>query len=540
MSDTTQNNEICRMDALGLAELIQKKQLSPVEVIDAVLERMTTLEPALHAFCTPTPDNARADARRIEAELVAGNTVGPLAGIPIGIKDLVLTKGVRTVSGSWAYADYIPDEDDIVVERLKAAGAVVIGKINVPEFGYSGVTENPVFATTCNPWNTDLTPGGSSGGSGAAVAAGIGPVAIGSDGGGSIRIPSSFCGLYGIKPSMGRVPLYPGCRDERYPGVSSWESLEHLGPMSRTVVDSALLLSVIAGYDDRDRLSLPDADFDWLTAPQGDIAGLRVAYSPDWGYAAVDPQVRELVGAAVRVFEQDLGCTVEEAHPGWDDPGPAFWGLVALETDLRGMRAMADDLGDKMSPHLVEMLRMDFSAEDLNAGILARKHVYNKMWRFMRKYDLLLTPTMCVPPYPTGLQAPASIDGRIAGPLDTIAFTFPFNMTGQPASTVPAGWTDDGLPVGMQIVGRRLDDALVLRASAAFEAAAPWRDRWPPMLEAMGLEPRGPTWRLPVRSSHLGWRDSLAESVESSVHHRGAARLSGTLRCQPTYSAWRG
>ena len=279
-------NEICAMDAIRLAAAIRARELSAVEVTDAVLGRMDALEPTLHAFCTPTPELARADAQRIDADFAAGRDPGPLAGVPVGIKDLVATKGIPTVMGSWAYRDFVPDEDDVAVERLKDAGAVVLGKTNVPEFGYSGVGHNPVFETTVNPWNTERTSGGSSAGSGAAVAAGMGPFAIGSDGGGSVRIPSSFCGLVGIKASMGRVPLYPGVKDERYPGVSSWESLEHIGPMSRTVADGALMLSVIAGPDDRDRHSLPAADFDWLEVLAGGIEGLRVAYSPDWGYAA--------------------------------------------------------------------------------------------------------------------------------------------------------------------------------------------------------------------------------------------------------------
>ena len=472
------SQEICRTDAVTLAGLIRSKKLSPVEVVDAVIGKMEELEPILHAFCTPTPDLARAEAKRIEAEIMAGKPVGPLAGIPIGIKDLVCTKGVRTVSGSLAYADFVPEEDDIVVERLKAAGAIVIGKTNVPEFGYSGVTDNPVFESTRNPWNTNLTSGGSSGGSGAAVASGMGPFAIGSDGGGSIRIPSCFCGIYGIKASMGRVPLYPGCRDERYPGVSGWESLEHIGPMSRTVADSALMLSVIAGPDERDRHSLPLADFDWMDL-KGDLKGLKVAYSADWGYAAVDPQVRQIVGEAVKVFERDLGCSVEEANPGWDDPYEAFWGLVALETDLVGMRAIAEKLGDKMSPHLVEFLQTNWTAEQFTSAVIARKALCNKMWKFMRQYDLLLTPTLAVPPFPIGMQGPEVIDGNPARSVDWLAFTFPLNMTGQPAATVPVGWTEAGLPIGMQIIGRHLDDPLVLRASAAFESAAPWKDKWP-------------------------------------------------------------
>jgi aspartyl-tRNA(Asn)/glutamyl-tRNA(Gln) amidotransferase subunit A len=315
----------------------------------------------------------------------------------------------------------------------------------------------------------------------------MGPIALGSDGGGSVRIPSSFCGLFGMKASMGRVPLYPGCRDERHPGMSSWESLEHIGPMSRTVRDGALMLSVMAGPDDRDRHSLPEANFEWTEMIEGDLRGLRVVYSADWGYAAVDPEVRRVVGEAVKVFEEDLGCVVEEANPGWEDPYGAFWGLVALDTDLAGMRKMAGELGDRMSPHIIEFLEQDWTAEDLTSAVVARKAVYNRMWRFMRDYDLLLTPTLAVPPFEVGIQGPEVIDGREVEPFYWLSFTFPTNMTGQPAATVPAGFTQNGLPVGTQIVGRHLDDPLVLRASAAFEAARPWKDRWPPLLEELGL-----------------------------------------------------
>ena len=472
-------DEICRMDAVTQAQKIRRKELSAVEVVDAHLSRMEALEPKLHAFCTPTPELARATAKRIDGDIVAGKDVGPLAGVPIGIKDLVCTKGIRTVSGSVAYRDFVPDEDDIVVERLSAAGAVIIGKTNVPEFGYSAVGHNPVFETTRNPWNLDRTSGGSSAGSGAAVASGMCPFAIGSDGGGSVRIPSAHCGLYGLKASMGRVPLYPGTKDERYPGVSSWESLEHIGPMSRTVADGALMMSVIAGPDPRDRHSLPAASFDWMECLKGDLKGLKVAYSSDWGYAAVDPAVRRIVGDAVRIFERDLGCVVEEKHPGWSDPYGAFWGLVALESDLKGLRAMADKHAAEITPHILDFIRRPWTAEELTDAVIQRKAVNNKMWRLMQSYDLLLTPTLAVPPFALHTQGPEKIDGRIVAPFQWLAFTFPLNMTGQPAATVPAGWTEDGLPVGLQIIGRHLDDPLVLRASAAFEAARPWKHRWP-------------------------------------------------------------
>ncbi len=481
--------EICRMDAVTLAGHIRSKKLSPVEVIDAVLARMEKLEPILHAFCTPTPELARKTARKIEKDIMAGKPVGPLAGVPVGIKDLVCTKGIKTVSGSWAYANFVPDEDDVVVERLKDAGAVILGKTNVPEFGYSGVGHNPVFPTTRNPWNTDLTPGGSSAGSGAAVASGMGPFAIGSDGGGSVRIPSAHSGLYGMKASMGRVPLYPGVKDERYPGVSSWESLEHIGPMARTVADAALMLSIIAGPDDRDRHTLPKEEgFDWMKSLKGDLKGLKVAYTLDWGgYAPVDKRVRKIVTDAVKVFERDLGCKVEEANPGWSNPYEAFWGMVARETDLRGMRAMEKKLGDKMTPHVRDFLKTEWTAEQFTDAMVQRKAVNNKMWRFMRKYDLLLTPTLAVPPFEVGIQGPTVIDGKEVEPFEWLHFTYPLNLTGQPAATAPAGWTDDGLPVGLQIIGRHLGDAMVLRASACFEAARPWKHRWPPLLEKMGL-----------------------------------------------------
>src|SRR5207245_9720700 len=274
-------------------------------------------------------------------------------GVAVGIKDLGRTKGIGTTCGSIIYKDLVPDGDDVGVERLKDAGAVIVGKTNVPELGYSGASYNMIFPATRNPWNIERTSGGSSAGSGAAVASGMGPFAIGSDGGGSIRIPAAFCGLYGLKASMGRVPLYPGTQGGRYPGLSGWESIEHIGPLSRTVADAALMMSVIAGPDDRDRHTLPEPNFKWMDTLRGGLKGLRVAYSADWGYALVDPEVREVVGKAARVFERNLGCVVEEANPGWEDPFGHFFTLVLLETDLKGMRRLIEQYESQMLPHLV-------------------------------------------------------------------------------------------------------------------------------------------------------------------------------------------
>lgn len=468
-------------DAVTIAADVRAGRRSPLEVTEAAIARMEETEPALHAFCTPAPEFARAQARYLERRIAAGEDPGPLAGVPVGIKDLICTRDLPTVSGSWAYADFVPEEDDIVVARLREAGAVILGKTNATEFGYSGASFNPVFAETRNPWDLSRTSGGSSAGSAAAVAAGVCPFAVGSDGGGSIRTPASMCGLYGIKPSMGRVPLYPGTKDPRHPGVSSWESLEHIGPLSRTVADSALMLSVIAGPDPRDRTSLPAADFHWMDCLHGDLRGLRVAYSADWGFAAVDPEVRSIVGAAAEHFATDLGCVVEHVDPDFDDEFAAFQGLIVAETDLRGMRALAADLGDRMSPHIRAMLAREWTAQDLTDALMGRKRVCLALARLMRDYDLLLTPTAGVPAFDLGILGPDVIDGRPVHPAHWGAFSFPLNFSGQPAASVPAGWTAGGLPVGLQIVGRHLDDALVLRASAAFEAAAPWSGRRPPL-----------------------------------------------------------
>ena len=286
---------------------------------------------------------------------------------------------------------------------------------------------------------------------------------------------------------MGRVPLYPGCRDERYPGVSSWETLEHVGPMSRTVTDSALMLSVITGPDPRDRYSIPAADFDYIDAARDDIKGLRIAYSEDWGYAPVDPEVRRVVSEAVGVFETDLGCTVERVNPGWEDPFPYFWTLVAADSDLSGMRRMMKGREKEMSPHLVGMLQRNWTAEEFTDAKAVRQMVCNKMWRLMANYDLLITPTLAVPAFPLYMQGPEIIEGKMVSTGDWLAFTFITNLTGQPTASIPAGFTKTGLPVGMQIIGRHLADRTVLAASGAFERVKPWAQTWPNLLEQLGL-----------------------------------------------------
>ena len=373
-----------------------------------------------------------------------------------------------------------------------APGAIVLGKTAVTEFGYSGASHSPVGETTRNPWNLERTSGGSSAGSGAAVAAGMGPVAIAADGGGSIRIPASFCGLFGMKASMGRVPMYPSCRDERYPGIASWEGLEHVGPVSRTVADSALVLSVIAGPDPRDRHSIPAGDVDWLRGRRGPATCAACA-SPSAPTSAGRgrPRGRAGRGEAAGAFA-DLGCEVEAADPSFPDPGAAFAALIALESDLRGMRELVDRHGHEMSPHLVDLITRQWRAEEFTDAQTTRKAVVNAMWRFMRHYDLLADADAH-----DARRSRSTCRARSASAAATcrdtawLSFTYPFNLTGQPAATVPAGFTGDGLPVGLQIVGGHLADGLVLRAAAAFEAARPWAQHRPPLADGSRRDARG-------------------------------------------------
>jgi len=390
--------------------------------------------------------------------------------VPFGVKDLVITKGVRTTFGTPLYRDNVPTEDAPSVARMKVAGGIMIGKTNTPTFGWVGVTDNLIFGLTRNPWNPERTPGGSSGGAGAALAAGMAPLHIGTDGGGSIRKPSAFTGTFGLKASYGRVPVYPAS--------AAW-SVSHVGPMTRTVKDAALMLNVIAGPDERDPYSLPAERVDYVKALKGSLKGLRVAYSETLGLApAVDPEVRNATAKAARVF-RELGCRVEATNPSWASPWEP-WRTIFL-----------GGIAARLAPYLDRK-------KEIDAGLLAiveeslawppAKYVQAwvdrlawcaKAMAFFERYDLLLTPTVASPPFPHGILYPGEIDGVKVGREASSIFTYPFNLTGQPAASVPCGFTKDGLPIGLQIVGRRFDDVTVLRASAAFETARPWMARRP-------------------------------------------------------------
>jgi aspartyl-tRNA(Asn)/glutamyl-tRNA(Gln) amidotransferase subunit A len=466
-------NELAWLPAADLAALIRKKKISPVEVVDAVLDRIDKLNPRLNAYCTVAAEDARRQARAAERALGGRSaTIGPLHGVPFSVKDLVITKGVLTTFGTPLYRDNVPTEDAPMVGRMKAAGAIMVGKTNTPTLGWIGATHNLLFGPTRNPWDPETTPGGSSGGASAAVAAGLAPLAIGTDGGGSIRIPASFAGIFGHKPSFGRIPVYPWS--------GAW-SLSHIGPMTRTVTDAALVMNVCAGPDERDVNSLPAERVDYLEALKGDLKGVRIAWSVDLGFAdIVDPEVAATCAKATKAF-REAGARVEEVNPRWPSPRDPWYtifcgGIAARLAPYRERR-------EELEPGLLEIVEW-YLRQPPTAYVQAwfdRLAWWQHPRAFFEKYELLLTPTIACPPFAVGLDNPSEIAGRPAAPYAWIPFTYPFNLTGQPAASVPCGFTKSGLPIGLQIVGRRFDDATVLRASAAFERARPWADRRPPL-----------------------------------------------------------
>ncbi|UZR28814.1 amidase [Methylococcus mesophilus] len=471
--------DLTYLSATELSDRIRRKVISPVEVVSAVFARIHAVNPAINAYCTLDEEQALAQAKEAERVLVRNDAaLGPLHGVPFSVKDLVLTRGVRTMRGSRLFEGFVPDCDAPAVERLKRAGAILLGKTATPELGFKGVTESPVSGISRNPWNVERTPGGSSGGAAAAVAAGLGPLALGTDGGGSIRAPAAFCGIFGLKPSFGRVPSWP---------PAPVPSLLHVGPMSRSVRDAALMLNVIAGPDHRDLNTLPASWTDFLDACAGGARGLRVAWSRTIDGAPVDPEVARLAEAAARVFADELGARVEpvELELGISpDLSRIFW-LCGIGAYLENALPEQEDLLDPDLARRIEH-RGTITGIEYARALKRKTEVAERAHAFFARYDLLLTPTLPLAAFPADSEAPTEIGGRPLGPGGFSPFTLPFNLTGQPAASVPCGFTSDGLPVGLQIVGQRFDDATVLRASAAFEAARPWRHHRPNLAEYPG------------------------------------------------------
>lgn len=457
-------SDLADCSASQLLDLYRGGQASPVQATEAVLARIARHNPALRAFCVVDHEAALASARASEARWQQGAPCGPLDGVPTSIKDLILTKGWPTLRGSRTVNPDQPwDVDAPATARLREAGAVLLGKTTTPEFGCKGETNSPLTGVTRNPWNPAKTPGGSSGGTAAAVAAGMGPLSVGTDGAGSVRIPAAFCGNFGLKPSFGRVPAYP---------LSPFGTVAHLGPHTMSVRDAALMMNVIKQPDARDWTSLPPDSTDYLNGLDDGIRGWRIAYSPTLGYAKnVDPEVAAAVAAAVQQLA-DLGAVVEQVDPGFDDPLDISTGLWFLG---------AWTVWNTLTPEQQALTDPDFRTEAEIGGRYSALHVQqlnlkrgalgSHMRQFMQRYDVLVTPTVSIPAF----------DAKPAGhtPMDPAAmlgwtpFSYPFNLTQQPACTIPCGLARDGLPIGLQFVGPMFGDAQVLRAARAYERLHP-------------------------------------------------------------------
>ncbi len=458
-----------------LTEVIDRlsgREISPVELMRATLERIRETQPTLNAFCQLGDDDDLLGQARAAEERIGRGEGRPLEGIPLGVKELEDALGFRSTHASVPFKDEMAAQDSAQVARLRAAGAIVVGKTNAPEFGYTAISKNLLFGVSRNPWNPDLTPGGSSGGSSAAIAGGVLPLATASDGGGSVRIPASFTGCFGLKVSYGRVPHGP---------EDLWimdDTAVH-GPLTRTVEDAAVHLDVVAGPHPLDPQSLPHPGFSYRAILDDLPANLRIGFSPDLGYAVVQSDVAATVRAAAGVFEE-LGHTVEEITDGPPEPGYT-WGISG-----------AFELLARLGPLLPER-EADFGRGFID-GVKAGAQMTPALWRDVReareklnrwcghvfeRFDLLLTPTVPFDPPPARGPFPAETEGRKQPPATVGSFTMPFNLSWHPAGTVRAGLSKEGLPIGLQIIAGRHRDDLVLQAARAFERARPWAEHWP-------------------------------------------------------------
>jgi aspartyl-tRNA(Asn)/glutamyl-tRNA(Gln) amidotransferase subunit A len=461
------------LSAEELSRLFRRRQASPVEALHAVFKRLDEWQPRINAFCFEDRNRSFTDARASEARWKAGTPLSPLDGVPISIKDLILTAGWPTRRGSRTIDPTQPWNDDApCVARIREAGLAIFGKTTTPEFGIKGTTDNTLTGITRNPWNLERTPGGSSGGSAAAVAAGIGPLSIGTDGAGSVRIPAAFTGGFGLKPSFGRVPAWP---------LSPFGTVAHLGPHTRTVTDAAMLMNVISKPDARDWTSLPFDPRDYTVGLNDGtddadklVRGLRVAFSPALGYVKdVHPEVAAAVRKSAEAFAQ-LGAEVEEVDPGFDNP---------LEITMKLWFIGSATLYNAMTPEQQAMVDPALAAQaaagsrisvpELQALTKRRGELGTHMRKFHEKFDLLITPGVSVPAFKA--RASHEWDTPIENFLDWTPFSYSFNLTQQPACVCPCGFDADGLPLSTQIVGPMHGDALVLRAARALEAAQPWK-----------------------------------------------------------------
>ncbi|MFX1571651.1 MAG: amidase [Promethearchaeota archaeon] len=480
-------NELCFMPAWQIKEKISLQEFSSEEITEIFIDRIEKINPIINAYCITTFDLARELAKKADKAVKKGGKLGLLHGIPTSIKDNVDIKGIRTTFGCKAFENYIASNDDIAVKRLKKAGVVILGKTNMPAFGYKGTTDNLIFGATKNPWHLERTVGGSTGGGAAATASGLSPLTQGSDGGGSIRIPSSFCGLYGIKPTFGRIPQ-TSMKIEGNMGTYVQK-----GPIARFVKDAALMLDALVGADDIDRYSLPKPNYSFYDALEETPKKLKIGYAIDLGnLEIVHSEVEKAVFDAVKKFEV-YDWPVEKSNISLLSSGKTLRGNVNIENyGLTWyilwsygfgyfMKPIIEQYGDILDQELVQLAQygLQLSAENIYTAEIQREIIYDNICRHFKEFDILITPTMACPAFELGVSAPTKIEGREVSGGAYSPYTHPFNMSGHPAASIPCGWSSEGLPIGMQIIGKRFDEVTVLQVSKAFEEIAPWQDKKP-------------------------------------------------------------
>jgi Asp-tRNA(Asn)/Glu-tRNA(Gln) amidotransferase A subunit family amidase len=480
---------ICFKSAVDLAAAIRLKELSPVEVVLAHLGRISERQPEINAYTEVLEESARAEAARAERAVMSGEPLGPLHGVPVAIKDAETKAGARNTLGSRALATNVAQATSLHVERLEAAGAIVLGLTNLPEFGHKGATDNLLFGPTSTPFARGKNAGGSSGGSAAAVADGCAVLATGGDGGGSIRIPASFCGVYGFKPTYGTVPTV-----NRPNAYASFRPMGHVGPLARTVEDAALMLDVMAGWHPGDPLSIHETSSEFRSAERLSVNGMRAAYSATFGGFPVEPAVQQVVESALAGF-RDAGIVVEEVDVDFGHPHQAIttlWreqqavGLAVFAEILRTERGI-DLLGEQRSELCEDVATAiewgrSISAYAIDLGDQMRTAVFDELERVLEDFDVLITPTVGVPPFDNAVDGtttgPSFVNDEDVDPLIGWCLTHPLNFTGHPAASIPAGLTLEGLPVGAQIIGRRFSDKTVFAVSAGYESVRPWSDTY--------------------------------------------------------------
>ncbi|MFZ3578879.1 amidase [Virgibacillus sp. DJP39] len=451
-----------------LAKKIKSKSISSVEVMEYYMKQIEEKNGQVNAFVTVNP-NAMEEAKQADQDVIDGKKLGPLHGVPVGIKDLTPTKGIRTTFGTKVFADNVPDRDATIVKRLKAAGAIILGKTNTPDFGHKGTTDNLLFGATKNPWNLDKTSGGSSGGSAAAVAANMVPFAEGSDGGGSVRIPASFCGVYGFKPSYGRIPM----DNSSVNAFGSNNPFVNHGPLSRTVRDAALFVDVTQGPSTTDPFSLPRFDEDLVNQLEGDLTGVKIAFTRDFGMYTVDKEVLHVIDQQV-VKLRELGADVEEVSMDFGMTLHQFLGFFKntwYASAAAGGGTLLRDHPELLTPSYQTMIErgFDISTSEYIGYQQKRTIVWKELQKHFETYDLVMSPSLAIPAFDHQLIGPEEIEGEKIEADSDWMMTHIYNMTGLPAASIPAGFTKSGLPIGMQLAGNRFNDGLVLRASHAYE-----------------------------------------------------------------------